>query len=54
MIIFASEDVGMADPAALGLAVAAADALAYVGLPEAAFALSHATVHLATARSRTV
>lgn len=49
MVIFASEDVGMADPTALPLAVAAADALAYVGLPEAAFALSHAAVHLATA-----
>jgi putative ATPase len=49
MVIFASEDVGMADPGALPLAVAAADALAYVGLPEAAFALSQAAVHLAVA-----
>ncbi len=49
MVIFASEDVGMADPTALPLAVAAADALAYVGLPEASYALSHAAVALATA-----
>jgi putative ATPase len=49
MIIFASEDVGLADSRALGLAVAAADALAYVGLPEAAFALTHAALYLATA-----
>ncbi|MEX1280423.1 MAG: replication-associated recombination protein A [Acidimicrobiia bacterium] len=49
MVVFASEDVGMADPTALPLAVAAADALAYVGLPEASYALSHAAVALATA-----
>ncbi|MGA7272821.1 MAG: replication-associated recombination protein A [Acidimicrobiia bacterium] len=49
MVIFASEDVGLADSRALGLAVAAADALAYVGLPEASFALTHAALYLATA-----
>ena len=49
MVIFASEDVGLADSAALGVAVAAADALAYVGLPEAAFNLTQAAIHLATA-----
>lgn len=49
MIIFASEDVGLADSRALSLAMAAADALAYVGLPEAAFALTHAALYLATA-----
>jgi putative ATPase len=55
MVIFASEDVGMADPSALPLAVAAANALAYVGLPEAGFALSQAAIHLASApKSNTV
>ncbi len=49
MIIFASEDVGLADPEALVQAVAAADALAYVGLPEAAYALTQATIYLASA-----
>jgi putative ATPase len=49
MIVFASEDVGMADPSALQVAVAAADALAYVGLPEASYNLTQACIHLATA-----
>ena len=49
MIVFASEDVGMADPSALQVAVAAADALAYVGLPEASYGLTQACIHLATA-----
>ena len=49
MIIFASEDVGMADPQALLVAVAAAQALDHVGLPEAQLNLSQAAVHLATA-----
>lgn len=49
MIILASEDVGMADSQALRVAVAAADALAYVGLPEARYALTHAALYLATA-----
>jgi putative ATPase len=49
LVILASEDVGMADPAALGVAVAAAHALQFVGLPEAAYALHHATLYLATA-----
>jgi putative ATPase len=49
MVIFASEDVGLADSAALGVANDAARALAYVGLPEAAYALSHAAVYLAAA-----
>lgn len=48
MVIFASEDIGMADPDALAQAVAAANALALVGLPEAAYNLSHAVIHLAT------
>jgi putative ATPase len=49
MIILASEDVGLADAGALPLAVAAFEALRVVGLPEAAFALSHAAVYLAIA-----
>jgi putative ATPase len=49
MIIFASEDVGMADPQALLVAVAASQALDHVGLPEAQLNLSQAAIHLATA-----
>jgi putative ATPase len=49
MVIFASEDVGMADPQALVVAVAAAHALEFVGLPEAQLNLSQAAIHLATA-----
>ena len=49
MIVFASEDVGMADPSALQVAVAAASALAFVGLPEASYNLTQACIHLATA-----
>lgn len=49
LIILASEDVGLADRHALPLAMAAADALAYVGLPEAEFHLAQATIYLATA-----
>ncbi len=48
MIILASEDVGNADPKALQIAVAAATALQYVGLPEAALNLAHAATYLAT------
>jgi putative ATPase len=49
LIILAAEDIGLADPHALPLAIAAADALAYVGLPEATYHLSEATIYLATA-----
>ena len=49
MVIFASEDVGLADRGALGLAVAAFDALDKVGLPEARYALTHAAISLAVA-----
>ncbi|MDH4306878.1 MAG: replication-associated recombination protein A, partial [Acidimicrobiia bacterium] len=49
LIILASEDIGLADPNALLQAVAASQALAYVGLPEAAFHLTQATVYLAAA-----
>ena len=49
MVVFASEDVGLADPAALQVAVAASHALQFVGLPEAAYNLHQAALHLATA-----
>lgn len=49
MVIFASEDVGMADPDALTVATAAAHAVEYVGLPEVQLNLAHAVVYLATA-----
>jgi putative ATPase len=49
IVIFASEDVGMADPQALLVAVAAAHAVEHVGLPEAQLNLSQAVIHLATA-----
>ena len=49
MVIFASEDVGMADPTALLVATAAAHAVEYVGLPEARLNLAQAAIHLATA-----
>jgi putative ATPase len=49
MVIFASEDVGLADPQALLVAVAAAHAVEHVGLPEAQLNLAQAAVHLATA-----
>ncbi len=50
MIIFASEDVGNADPRALLIAVAAKDALETVGLPEARINLAQAAISLALAR----
>nr|WP_202422161.1 replication-associated recombination protein A [Gordonia sp. SID5947] len=49
LMIHASEDVGMADPTALQTAVAAAQVVALVGMPEAKLALTQATIHLATA-----
>jgi len=49
LVILASEDVGLADSEGLRVAVAAADALAYVGLPEAVYHLAHATLYLAIA-----
>jgi putative ATPase len=49
MIILASEDIGLADPGALAVAVAAAQALELVGLPEARLALAQAAVHLSLA-----
>ena len=49
LIRFASEDVGMADPQALLVCVAAQQAVHFVGLPEANLALAQAVIHLATA-----
>lgn len=49
LMILASEDIGMADPTALPVAVAAAQTVALIGMPEAQLTLAHATVHLATA-----
>jgi putative ATPase len=49
LIISASEDVGNADPRALTVAVAAAQALDWIGLPEAQYALAQATTYIATA-----
>jgi putative ATPase len=49
MVILASEDIGLADPQALVVAVSAAQALEFVGLPEARFALGEAALYLALA-----
>jgi putative ATPase len=49
LVISASEDVGLADPQALPVAVAAFQALEFVGLPEARLNLAEATVYLALA-----
>jgi putative ATPase len=49
LMVHASEDVGLADPTALPAAVAAAQVVQLVGLPEARIALAQVTVHLATA-----
>jgi putative ATPase len=49
LVRFASEDVGMADPQALLVAMAAQQAVHFVGLPEGALALAQAVVHLAAA-----
>lgn len=46
LIILASEDIGLADPSALPTAIAAADAVAFIGMPEARLTLAHATIHL--------
>jgi putative ATPase len=48
LIISASEDIGLADPHALPLAVAAADAVQFIGMPEGRIPLAEATVYLAT------
>jgi putative ATPase len=49
LVILASEDVGLADPHALLIAVAAHHAVEFVGLPESELTLAHATLYIATA-----
>ncbi len=49
LIILASEDIGMADPQSLVIATSAAQALQFVGLPEASLNLAQAVVHLSKA-----
>ncbi len=49
LVISASEDIGLADPAALTVAVAAARAVEMLGMPEARYALAEAAIYLATA-----
>jgi putative ATPase len=52
LIISAAEDIGLADPQALPLAVAAADAVQFIGMPEGRIPLAEATAYLAsTAKS---
>jgi putative ATPase len=50
IVIFASEDVGLADPEALPLAIAAQHAVEFVGLPEARIPLAHATAYMCRAK----
>jgi putative ATPase len=49
LMVHAAEDVGMADPQALQIAVAAAEATQLIGLPEARIPLAEATIYIATA-----
>jgi putative ATPase len=49
LVVHASEDIGLADPTALLVASAAAQAVAFIGLPEARINLAQATIHLALA-----
>ncbi|GAA3946639.1 replication-associated recombination protein A [Microbacterium soli] len=48
LVISASEDIGLADPQALVIATAAADAVAFIGMPEGRIPLAEATIYLAT------
>jgi putative ATPase len=50
IVIFASEDVGLADPDALPLAIAAQQAVEFVGMPEARIPLAHATAYMCRAK----
>ena len=50
IVIFASEDVGLADPEALPLAIATQQAVEFVGLPEARIPLAHATAYMCSAK----
>jgi putative ATPase len=49
LVILASEDIGLADPQALSLTVAAQQAVEFIGMPEGRIILSQATLYLATA-----
>jgi len=49
LVIFASEDVGNADPRALSVAISAMDAARFIGFPEALYPLTQATLYLALA-----
>ena len=49
LVILAAEDIGLADPQALVIATAAADAVAFIGMPEGRIPLAEATIYLATA-----
>jgi putative ATPase len=49
LIILAAEDVGLADPSALTLAIAAAEAVAKIGMPEGRIPLAEVTIYLALA-----
>ena len=50
IVIFASEDVGLADPEALPLAIATQQAVEFIGLPEAKIPLAHATAYMCRAK----
>ena len=50
IVIFASEDIGLADPQALPLAIATQQAVEFVGLPEARIPLAHATAYMCRAK----
>jgi putative ATPase len=50
IVIFASEDVGLADPEALPLAIATQQAVEFVGMPEARIPLAHATAYMCRAK----
>jgi len=49
LVILAAEDIGVADPSCLTIAVAAADAVQFIGMPEGRIPLAEATIHLALA-----
>lgn len=49
LVISAAEDIGLADPNALAVATAAADAVAFIGMPEGRIPLAEATIYLASA-----
>jgi putative ATPase len=50
IVIFASEDVGLADPEALPLAIAAQQAVEFIGMPEARIPLAHAAAYMCRAK----